>query len=126
MAFEVQSLWDVLVVMGLALAIAPWFGSYLGRVYMDRPVFGDAFWNPIESVVYRLLGTSPRHQMRAREYMLALLLVNGGVLVILFFWFFFQSTTPLNPLGIPNMGWDLAFHSASSFTTNTNFTHFTN
>src|SRR5208283_3598510 len=108
MAFEVQSLWDVLVVMGLALAIAPWFGSYLGRVYMDRPVFGDAFWNPIESVVYRLLGTSPRHQMRAREYMLALLLVNGGV------------------LGIPNMGWDLAFHSASSFTTNTNFTHFTN
>jgi K+-transporting ATPase ATPase A chain len=126
MAFEVQSLWDVLVVLGLALAIAPWFGSYLGRVYMDRPVFGDALWNPIESAVYRLLGTSPRHQMRAREYMLALLLVNAGTLAFLFFWFFFQAQTPLNPLGIPSMGWDLAFHSASSFTTNTNFTHFTN
>ncbi len=126
MSFDVQSLWDVLVVLGLALALAPWFGSYLGRVYMDRPVLGDAFWNPIESVVYRLLGTSPRHQMRIREYMLALLLVNGGVLAFLFFWFFFQSQTPLNPLGVPNMGWDLAFHSASSFTTNTNFTHFTN
>src|SRR5208282_1762953 len=68
----------------------------------------------------------PRHSMKAREYMVALLLVNGGVLAFLFFWFFFQAQTPLNPLGIPSMGWDLAFHSASSFTTNTNFTHFTN
>jgi K+-transporting ATPase ATPase A chain len=126
MSFDVPSLWDVLVVLGLALAIAPWFGSYLGRVYMDRPVFGDAFWNPIESVVYRLLGTSPRHQMRVREYMLALLMVNFGLLLFLFLFFFFQESLPMNPLGIPNMGWDLAFHSASSFTTNTDFTHFTN
>ena len=126
MAFEVQSLWDVLLVLGLTLALAPWFGSYLGRVYMDRPVFGDAFWTPIESAIYRLLGTSPRQQMRAREYMFALILVNAGLLLFLFFWFLFQSETPFNPLGIPNMTWDLAFHSASSFTTNTNFTHFTN
>ncbi|MGA8710449.1 MAG: potassium-transporting ATPase subunit KdpA [Thermoplasmata archaeon] len=126
MSFELQSLWDILLVLGLALALAPWFGGYLGRVYMDRPVFGDAVFTPIESAVYRVLGTSPRHQMRAREYMVALLLVNGGTLAFIFFWFFFQGQTPLNPLGIPNMGWDLAFHSASSFTTNTNFTHFTN
>ncbi|MGD0588299.1 MAG: potassium-transporting ATPase subunit KdpA [Thermoplasmata archaeon] len=126
MSFELQSLWDILLVLGLALALAPWFGGYLGRVYMDRPVFGDAVLTPIESAVYRVLGTSPRHQMRAREYMVALLLVNGGTLAFIFFWFFFQAQTPLNPLGIPNMGWDLAFHSASSFTTNTNFTHFTN
>ncbi|MGA7475619.1 MAG: potassium-transporting ATPase subunit KdpA [Thermoplasmata archaeon] len=126
MAFDIRSLWDVLVVLALALAIAPWFGSYLGRVYMNRPVFGDRLFTPIESAIYRLLGTSPRRSMRAREYMLALLLVNAGTLLVLFFWFFFQSQLPLNPLGIPNMGWDLAFHSASSFTTNTNFTHFTN
>ncbi|MGA8605119.1 MAG: potassium-transporting ATPase subunit KdpA [Thermoplasmata archaeon] len=126
MAFEIQSLWDVILVLALALAIAPWFGSYLGRVYMNRPVFGDALFTPIESAVYRLLGTSPRHSMKAREYMLALLLVNGGMLAFIFFWLLYQSQTPLNPLGIPNMGWDLAFHSASSFTTNTNFTHFSN
>jgi potassium-transporting ATPase potassium-binding subunit len=126
MPFDIRSLWDVLLVLALAIAIAPWFGSYLGRVYMNRPVFGDVVFTPIESAVYRLLGTSPRHSMKAREYMLALLLVNGGMLAFMFFWFFYQSQTPLNPLGIPNMGWDLAFHSASSFTTNTNFTHFTN
>jgi potassium-transporting ATPase potassium-binding subunit len=126
MAFALQSLWDIIVVLGLALAVAPWIGAYLGRVYMDRPLFGDAFFTPIETVVYRLLGTSPRHQMRAREYLLALLMVNAGVLIFLFLWFFYQAQTPFNPLGIPSMTWDLAFHSASSFTTNTNFTHFTN
>jgi K+-transporting ATPase ATPase A chain len=126
MAFDIRSLWDVLLVLALALAIAPWFGSYLGRVYMNRPVFGDRLLTPVESAVYRLLGTSPRRSMRAREYMLALLLVNAATLLFLFCWFFFQDNLPLNPLGIPGMSWDLAFHSASSFTTNTDFTHFTN
>jgi K+-transporting ATPase ATPase A chain len=126
MSFDIRSLWDIILVLALALAIAPWFGSYLGRVYMNRPLFGDAVLTPIENGIYRLLGTTPRHSMRAREYMLALLMVNGGMWLFMFFWFFYQSQTPLNPLGIPNMGWDLAFHSASSFTTNTDFTHFTN
>jgi len=126
MTFDIRSLWDIILVLALALAIAPWFGSYLGRVYMNRPLFGDAVLTPIENGIYRLLGTSPRHSMRWREYLLALLMVNAGVLLFMFFWFLFQSQTPLNPLGIRNMGWDLAFHSASSFTTNTDFTHFTN
>lgn len=64
--------------------------------------------------------------MAAREYMLAILLVNGGMLLFMFWFFFDQANLPLNPTGVPNMTWDLAFHSASSFTTNTNFTHFTN
>ena len=126
MAFVIQSLWDIILVLGLSLAIAPFFGDYLGKVYMNRPLLGDAILLPLENGFYRLLGTSPRHSMRAREYFLALLMVNGGLLVFLWFWFFYQASTPLNPLGIPNMGWDLAFHSAASFTTNTNFTHFTN
>jgi K+-transporting ATPase ATPase A chain len=126
MAFVVQSLWDVILVLGLSLAIAPFFGDYLGKVYMNRPLFGDAILLPIENGFYRFLGTSPRHSMRAREYFLALILVNGGLLLFLFVWFFYQASMPLNPLGIPSMGWGLAFHSAASFTTNTNFTHFTN
>ncbi len=126
MTFALGSLWDVIVVIALILAIAPWFGSYLGRVYMDRPLFGDTILNPIERAVYRVLGTSPRRQMRAREYMLALLLFNGAVFAFLFLYFFFQAGLPLDATGAPNMSWDLAFHSAVSFTTNTDFTHFTN
>jgi potassium-transporting ATPase potassium-binding subunit len=95
-------------------------------VYTNRPAFGDAVLAPVERGIYRLLGTSPRKSMPAREYMTALLLVNAGTLLFMFWFFFDQSTLPFNPTGVPNMTWDLAFHSASSFTTNTDFTHFTN
>jgi potassium-transporting ATPase potassium-binding subunit len=124
--FALQSLWDVLLLIGLVVAIAPFFGAYLGRVYMDRPAFGDFILTPIETAIYRLLGTSPRRSMRAGEYMIALLLVNGGVFAFLFLFFSFQNALPLDRTGAPGMGWDLAFHSAASFTTNTDFTHFTN
>jgi len=126
MGFDIRSLWDVFALIGIVLALAPWFGRYLGRVYMDRPLAGDTVLTPIESAIYRLLGTSPKHTMRAREYFLALLLVNGGLLGFLFFFLFWQASLPGNPTGVPDMTWALAFHSASSFTTNTNFTHFTN
>ncbi|MGI0071951.1 MAG: potassium-transporting ATPase subunit KdpA [Thermoplasmata archaeon] len=123
---DLQSLWDVLLVVGLVLAVAPWFGAYLGRVYLNRPAFGDVLLAPIERAVYRLLGTSPRRSMRAREYMIAVLLVNGAVFAFLYLYFFFQASLPLDATGVPGMSWDLAFHSAVSFTTNTDFTHFTN
>jgi len=123
---DLSSLWDVVVLLAIAIAAAPFFGEYLGKVYTNRPILGDVVLAPVERAVYRLLGTSPRKSMPAREYMGALLLVNGLVLGYLFWYFFLQAGLPFDSNGIPNMTWDLAFHSASSFTTNTDFTHFTN
>ncbi len=122
----VQSLWDILFLLALVITVAPFFGAYLGRVYLDRPAFGDVLLNPIESAVYRLLGTSPRRSMRAKEYMFAVLLVNAAVFVFLYLFFLFQNALPYDATLAPGMSWDLAFHSAASFTTNTDFTHFTN
>lgn len=124
--FDFRSVWDVVLLVGLVVAIAPWFGAYLGRVYMNRPAFGDVVLAPIESALYRLLGTSPRSAMRSSEYMLAVLFVNFGVFAFLFVFLTLQHALPLDATGAPNMGWTLAFHSAASFTTNTDFTHFTN
>ncbi len=122
--FDAYSVWSVLVLFGLVLAGAPYLGSYIGRVYLGRPAFGDAFWVPIERAVYRLMGVDPRRSMRANEYLLALLIVNGAVWAWLYLWFTQQPGLPLNPDHIGSMSWDLAFHSASSFTTNTDFVHF--
>ena len=124
--FDIRSLWDVIVLILLVLAVAPFFGAYLGRVYMDRPTYGDSFLNPIEGAIYRLLGTSPRRSMRATEYFLAVLLVNGGVFAFLYLFFVLQNLLPFDATGAPAMSWHLAFHSAASFTTNTDFTHFVN
>ncbi len=124
--FDPSSLWDVIVLIGIVAAIAPWFGGYLGRIYMDRPMPGDSILGPIEAGIYRLLGTSPRKSMTAAEYFVALLVVNGMTWGFLYIWFVFQPSLPLDATGAPAMSWTLAFHSASSFTTNTDFTHFTN
>ncbi len=126
MALALQSLWDVVVLLGLALAAAPYVGRYVGRIFLDRPMPGDVVFQPIESAVYRLLGTSPRQSMRAGEYMLALLFVNLGTLAFVFVFLLYQAALPGDPTGAPAMGWSLAFHSATSFTTNTDLTHFTN
>ena len=123
---DLRSLWDILLLIALVLAIAPWFGSYLGRVYLNRPAFGDVILAPIESAIYRLIGTAPRRSMRPREYLFALLLVNVSVFLFLLVYFHWQAVLPLNPTGVPGMGWDLAIHSAASFTTNTDYTHFVN
>ena len=123
---DLRSLWDIVVLLAIALAAAPFFGEYLGKVYTNRPMLGDVVLAPLERGIYRLLGTSPRKSMPARECMAALLLVNGAVLAYLFWYFFLQAGLPYDPTGVPNMSWDLALHSASSFTTNTDFTHFTN
>ncbi|HTT72950.1 MAG TPA: potassium-transporting ATPase subunit KdpA [Thermoplasmata archaeon] len=126
MTFDIRSLWDVILVVALIVALAPWFGSYLGRVYLNRPAFGDRVFLPIESAVYRLLGTSPRRSMRPLEYMGALLLVSLGVFLFLYVWFLYQNLLPYDATGVPGMSWSLAFQSAASFTTNTDFTHFSN
>ncbi len=126
MGLDIRSLWDVLVLLGIVLALAPGFGRYLGRVYSDRPLPGDTVLVPVERAIYRALGTSPRLSMRAREYMLALLILNGGLVVFLFLFFLEQGLLPGDPTGATGMSWDLALHSAASFTTNTDYTHFTN
>src|SRR5579863_4058502 len=97
MAFAPQSLWDVLVLFGLVMAIAPWFGNYVGRVFLDRPLVGDTILLPVESAIYRLLGTSPRKSMRPNEYMLAVLSVTVGTAAVLFFFFTMQASLPGDP-----------------------------
>ena len=112
------------MVLLIVLAVSPWFGDYLGRVYLNRPVFGDAVLNPVERFCYRLLGTSPRRSMRPGEYAFALLALNAAVIVWLFLLLTFQGELPGNPVGVQGMEWTLAFHTSASFDTNTDFTHF--
>ncbi|HUZ79873.1 MAG TPA: potassium-transporting ATPase subunit KdpA [Thermoplasmata archaeon] len=122
--FDPRGLIDVVLVLVVVLLMAPFFGRYLGRVFTDRPAFGDRFWNPIEHQLFRLIGTNPRHSMRFKEYTIALLVTSAAIVLWIFALMILQSSLPWNPNGIPGMSWDLALHTASSFTTNTDFTHF--
>jgi K+-transporting ATPase ATPase A chain len=116
---------DIAIVFALVLAAAPSVGRFMGRVFMNRPTFGEGVFGSIERAIYRLLGVNPRHSMRVGEYAAAFLLSNAVLITWIFLLLLFQNRLPWGAtLGIPAMNWDLALHSSSSFGTNTDFTHF--
>ncbi|MCI4326836.1 MAG: potassium-transporting ATPase subunit KdpA [Thermoplasmata archaeon] len=119
-----SSVVDVLFTLGLGLLLARWLGIYMAKVYTDRPTALDAVADPVDRLVYRVLGVDPRRQMGWKEYAGALLVVNAVALVFVFVLLFEQGSLPLNSWHVPGMTWDLAFHTSSAFTTNTDYQHY--
>jgi len=76
---------------------------------------------PIERLIYRLCGIDEKHEMRWTEYGAAMLLFSGVSLILLYLMERMQQWLPLNPQHFANVAPDLAWNTAVSFTTNTNW-----
>jgi len=103
------------------VAIAPLLGKFMAKVFMGEnhfmmPVFG---W--LEKSVYRVSGISSEEEMNWKTYMFGVLLFNLFGMVFLFLIQVLQAYLPLNTEHLPNVSWHLAFNTASSFITNTNW-----
>ena len=96
-------------------------GAYMARVFNGEKTFLDGLMRPLERTLYRLVGVDERHEMRWTEYAIAMLLFSGVSMILLFLIERFQFRLPLNPQQWPNVAPDLAFNTAASFTTNTNW-----
>lgn len=96
-------------------------GWYMARVYEGRPCGLDRMLGPIEYLLYRLCGVHPHDEMDWKTYGLAMLLFNAMGLVALYLLQQFQGLLPLNQAGMGAVPPDLAFNTAASFTTNTNW-----
>ncbi|GAO24244.1 potassium-transporting ATPase subunit A [Alicycliphilus sp. B1] len=84
----------------------------------------DVLFRWIERPLYALLGTRPEVGMGWCGYAKAFLLSNLVLALVVWAIFMTQAWLPLNPDGVPNMGWDLALHTVVSFLTNTNQQHY--
>jgi K+-transporting ATPase ATPase A chain len=96
-------------------------GGFLGRVFNRERTLLDPVLVPFERFVYRLTGISPDKEMRWTEYGFAMLLFSGVSLVVLYLIERTQAWLPLNPEHLGNVAPDLAWNTAVSFTTNTNW-----
>ncbi|MBM2806146.1 MAG: potassium-transporting ATPase, subunit [Deltaproteobacteria bacterium] len=76
---------------------------------------------PLETWIFRIGGIDPKVEMSWSGYLNALLVFNGLGFLAVFFLQLFQSQLPLNPAGLPDVPWPLAFNTAVSFMTNTNW-----
>lgn len=111
-----------LILFMLALvALAPLLGKFMAKVFMGekhimKPVFG---W--LEKSVYRVSGIKSEEEMNWKTYLYGVLLFNLFGFVLLFLLQMLQAYLPMNTEKLPNVSWHLAFNTAMSFTTNTNW-----
>jgi potassium-transporting ATPase potassium-binding subunit len=96
-------------------------GVFLARVFSAEKTFLDPVLRPIERLIYRLTGIDEKHEMRWTEYALAMLLFSGASMALLYLMERVQRFLPLNPQKFANIEPGLAFGTAASFTTNTNW-----
>jgi len=112
-----QILLFLLVILGLAKPL----GVYMTRVFSHEKTFLDQIVRPIEKLVYRLTGVDEKREMRWSEYTVAMLLFSGVSMTLLYLIERTQRWLPLNPQKFGNVEPGLAFGTAASFTTNTNW-----
>ncbi len=105
----------------MVLAITKPLGSFMTRVFNREKTFLDPLMRPIEKLVYRMTGVDETKEMRWTEYAGATLMFSAVTMLVLYLMQRLQNHLPLNPQKLAAVAPDLAFNTAASFTTNTNW-----
>jgi len=103
------------------LALVKPLGWYMARVYQGEACGLDGMLGPVELALYRLAGVDRAREMTWQTYAGAVLLFNAIGLIALYALLRLQGLLPLNPQRFAGVGPDLAFNTAVSFTSNTNW-----
>jgi potassium-transporting ATPase potassium-binding subunit len=106
--------------VALLLVTKP-MGVFLYRVFEQKGTFFDFVLRPVEKLIYKTAGIDEQNEMNWTEYGVAMLLFSGVSLVMLYLLERVQYWLPWNPQKFPNVAPDLAWNTAVSFTTNTNW-----
>jgi K+-transporting ATPase ATPase A chain len=113
----IQLVFYFLILVGLT----PLLGKYMAQVYSGERNLLSPIFRPVERFVYRLIGVQEDSEQTWKEYSLALLIFHLVGFSLLFFLLLVQGYLPLNPAGLKNPNWTLAFNIATSYVTNTNW-----
>ncbi len=112
---------QILLYMAIIFAVTKPLGSYMYRVFEgDRQPLPRLF-GAIERLLYKLCGVDSKQQQDWKQYTLAMLVFSAITLLVTYGIERLQNVLPLNPQNFPPVAPDLAFNTAASFTTNTNW-----
>jgi len=104
----------------LLLTVRP-AGAYMARVFERERTWLDPVLGPIERLIYKLCAVNSEKEMNWREYAYALLGLSAVTMVLTYAIERLQAFLPWNPQHLAGVGPDLAWNTAASFTTNTNW-----
>jgi|tagenome__1003787_1003787.scaffolds.fasta_scaffold20938219_1 K+-transporting ATPase ATPase A chain len=111
----------LIVLVGSLLAAAALLAVHLQRVYEGRPGRALAWLGPVERSIYRTLRIDPEHDMAWGQYARAVLSFSLVSVLFLYALQRVQGSLPLNPADMKGVRPDIAFNTAVSFVTNTNW-----
>ncbi len=115
---------QISVFLLLILAITKPVGVFITRVFNRERTFMDPVLRPVERLLYKLCFIDENHEMRWTEYAFAMLLFSAVSMLLLYLMQRVQGYLPLNPQKFAAVPQALAFNTAASFTTNTNWQNY--
>ncbi len=115
---------QILVFLGLIFAVTKPLGIFMARVFNRERTFLDPLARPVERLLYRVTGVDENHEMSWKEYAVSMLLFSGMSMLLLYLIERVQQWLPWNPQKFGAVAQDLAFNTAASFTTNTNWQNY--
>jgi K+-transporting ATPase ATPase A chain len=117
----VNGWFQIALFLAVVLAVTAPLGRFMTRVFNREPTWLDPVCRPVERLIYRLTTVDEAREMRWTEYTVAMLLFSVVSLLVLYMMQRVQQWLPWNPQGFAAVPPDLAFNTAASFTTNTNW-----
>jgi potassium-transporting ATPase potassium-binding subunit len=117
---------QILLFFAVLLAVTKPLGVFMTRVFSGEKTFLDPVLRPIERLIYRCCGIDDTREMDWKEYAISMLLFSVVSMLVLYLIERVQGLKfmPWNPQHLANVGPDLAFNTAASFTTNTNWQNY--
>ena len=113
---------QIFVFLALIFAVTKPLGVFMARVFAGERTFLDPVLRPIERLIYRVTCVDEKREMRWTEYAVAMLLFSGVSMLVLYLIERVQGMLPFNPQHLAAVAPEhLAFNTAASFTTNTNW-----
>src|SRR5262245_26676244 len=108
----------------IVLALTPFLGGYMTRVFNGEQTWLTPVLRPVEAFLYRVSGVVEKQEQHWTTYTVSMLLFHIGGVVLLYGLMRLQAVLPFNPAGQDALAPDLAFNTAASFVTNTNWQNY--
>lgn len=112
---------QILLYLLIIFVLVKPLGWYMAQVYEQKNCVLDPVLKPIERFIYRFCNINPEQEMDWKSYLISMLLLNFFGLIFVYIIQRLQFFLPLNPLQFSGVNADLAFNTAASFVTNTNW-----
>ena len=115
---------QILLFCAIVVALTPPLGGYMTRVFNGERTVLSPLLQPVETALYRIGGVDETREQHWAAYAIAMLLFHVAGFVFLYALLRLQGVLPFNPAGQSAIAPDLAFNTAVSFVTNTNWQNY--